>query len=205
MADYLKGAEPFAFEGNETGVLVIHGFTGSTQSMRYLGQSLHERFGFTVVGPCLPGHGTSPDEMSKTGYLDWLGAVERELKALAARKKRVFVTGLSMGGTLTLNLAARFPKLVQGIAPISAAAGPLPDGFWVCTPNSPLWSSTMTYGSESDNASPSNGRVRSDARKNVPFLGCCSSLITRCVALHQCAVPARFIAFAPGCAKKVLL
>ncbi|TMV92057.1 alpha/beta fold hydrolase [Thioclava sp. BHET1] len=129
MSDYLKGAEPFAFEGNETGVLVIHGFTGSTQSMRYLGQSLHERFGFTVLGPCLPGHGTSPDEMSKTGYLDWLGAVERALEALAARKKRVFVTGLSMGGTLTLNLAARFPKLVQGIAPISAAAGPLPDGF----------------------------------------------------------------------------
>ncbi len=122
MVDVLNGAEPFAFEGNDIGVLVLHGFTGSTQSIRELGEGLHRQFGFSVEAPRLPGHGTSPDDMEGTGYLDWLGEAEASLRRLSARKKRVFVTGLSMGGTLTLNLGARFPDLVSAIAPIAAPA-----------------------------------------------------------------------------------
>jgi carboxylesterase len=123
MVAVLQGAETFSLEGNDVGVLVLHGFTGSTQSVRDLGAGLHERYGFTVLGPRLPGHGTSPDDMETTGYLDWVGAAETALHELAARKRRVFVTGLSMGGSLTLNLAARFPDNVQAIAPIAAPAG----------------------------------------------------------------------------------
>ena len=37
----MKDTEPFSFAGSDTGVLVLHGFTGSTQSMRYLGQELN--------------------------------------------------------------------------------------------------------------------------------------------------------------------
>jgi carboxylesterase len=129
MATIMKDAEPFAFDGGDVGVLVLHGFTGSTQSMRYLGEGLHRRFGFTVSAPCLPGHGTSPDDMETTSYLDWLGAAEKALQDLTARKRKVFVTGLSMGGVLTLNLAARFPALVSGIVPISAPAGVLPEAI----------------------------------------------------------------------------
>jgi carboxylesterase len=129
MVEILKGAEPFAFEGNDVGVLVIHGFTGTTQSMRFLGEGLHSRFGFSVVGPRLPGHGTSPDDMEATTYLDWLGEAERALHDLAKRKRKVFVTGLSMGGSLTLNLAGRFPELVAAMAPIAAAAGTITEGF----------------------------------------------------------------------------
>ncbi len=125
----MKDAEPFSFQGNDVGVLVVHGFTGSTQSIRYLGEGLHRRFGFSVVAPRLPGHGTSPDDMEATSYLDWMGEVERALRELARRSRRVFVTGLSMGGTLTLNLAARFPDLVHAIAPIASAAGLTSNGF----------------------------------------------------------------------------
>ncbi len=132
MVEVLKDAEPFQYEGNDIGVLVVHGFTGSTQSMRYLGESLHRRFGFSVVGPRLPGHGTSPDDMETTGYLDWLGGAEEALRTLAARKRKVFVTGLSVGGTLTLNLAARFGDLVHGVAPIAAAAGSIPSRLRMC-------------------------------------------------------------------------
>lgn len=77
--------------------------------MRYLGEALNRRFGFSVVGPRLPGHGTSPDDMETTGYLDWMGVAEQALREVAKRKSKVFVTGLSMGGTLTVNLAARCP------------------------------------------------------------------------------------------------
>lgn len=125
MVDILEGAEPFAFEGNDIGVLVVHGFTGCPQSMRYLGEELNKRFGFTVVGPRLPGHGTSVDDMATTGCADWIGEADRALKELASRTKKVFVTGLSMGGTITLNLAWRHKDIVQGIAPISAAFGVL--------------------------------------------------------------------------------
>ena len=44
----LAGAEPFFFKGNDIGVLVCHGFTGTTQSMRYLGEQLHGA-GYTVT------------------------------------------------------------------------------------------------------------------------------------------------------------
>ena len=123
MTEILKGAEPFAFEGERASVLVIHGFTGTTQSMRYLGETLNARFGFDVLGPRLAGHGTSPDDMETTGYLDWLGSAEDALKELAGRGRPVFVTGLSMGGMLTLALAARHPDLVAGAIPINAVAG----------------------------------------------------------------------------------
>ena len=123
MTKYLEGAEPFEFEGKGASVLVVHGFTGTTQSMRYLGEQLNQQFGFSVLGPALPGHGTSPDEMEKTDFLDWIGAAESALKKLAERGAPVFVTGLSMGGMITLGLAARFPDLVAGIVPINAIAG----------------------------------------------------------------------------------
>jgi carboxylesterase len=129
MVEVLKGAEPFSFDGNDVGVLVLHGFTGSTQSVRDLGVGLHRRYGFSVVAPRLPGHGTSIDDMETTGYLDWVREAETALRDLSSRKRRVFVTGLSMGGTLTLNLAARFAKLVDAIAPIAAHVGTHTEAF----------------------------------------------------------------------------
>ena len=123
MVEVLKGAEPFSLEGNDIGVLVVHGFTGSTQSIRDLGVGLNRRFGFSVVAPRLPVHGTSVDDMETTGYLDWLREAEAALRDLSSRKRLVFATGLSMGGTLTVNLAARLPKMVDAIAPIAAHVG----------------------------------------------------------------------------------
>lgn len=126
MAKTMEGAEAFRFEAEgQPAVLVLHGFTGSTQSMRYLGEELHRKFGFFVYGPRLAGHGTSPDDMATTGYLDWLGTAETALKEMAATHGKVFVAGLSMGGTLCLNLAARFPELVAGIIPINGCGGRL--------------------------------------------------------------------------------
>ncbi len=126
MTEIMEGAEAFRFEAaGQPAVLLLHGFTGSTQSMRYLGEQLHRKFGFFVYGPRLAGHGTSPDDMATTGYLDWLGTAEAALKEMAASHGKAFVTGLSMGGTLCLNLAARFPELVAGIIPINGCGGKL--------------------------------------------------------------------------------
>ena len=61
----LAGAEPFFFDGSDVGCLVSHGFTGTTQSMRFLGEFLANEGGLTVIGPRLKGHGTSVEDMAK--------------------------------------------------------------------------------------------------------------------------------------------
>nr|7E0N_A Chain A, Thermostable monoacylglycerol lipase,Lipase [synthetic construct]7E0N_B Chain B, Thermostable monoacylglycerol lipase,Lipase [synthetic construct]7E0N_C Chain C, Thermostable monoacylglycerol lipase,Lipase [synthetic construct]7E0N_D Chain D, Thermostable monoacylglycerol lipase,Lipase [synthetic construct] len=115
----VKGAEPFFFEGNDIGILVLHGFTGSPQSMRPLGEAYHEA-GYTVCGPRLKGHGTHYEDMEKTTCQDWIDSVEAGYEWLKNRCGTIFVTGLSMGGTLTLYMAEHHPEIC-GIAPINAA------------------------------------------------------------------------------------
>lgn len=123
MTEYpiLSGAEPFYFEGGEIGVLVLHGFTGTPQSMFFLGHYLAEKGGLTVSGPRLKGHGTSPADMALSSAEDWVRSVEHAMQRLQARCRRLFVTGLSMGGTLALYLAATYPRTFAGVAPINGA------------------------------------------------------------------------------------
>lgn len=105
-------------EGNDIGVLVIHGFTGSTQSMRLVGYQLN-KWGYTVSMPCLKGHGTTPEDMETCTYRDWIDSVKTAYTELAAKVKDIFVFGLSMGGTLTLYCGIHFP--VKGIITVNAA------------------------------------------------------------------------------------
>ncbi|QKW06030.1 alpha/beta fold hydrolase [Streptomyces sp. NA04227] len=116
----LPGAEPYRHEGNEVGVLLCHGFTGSPQSMRPWGQYLAAQ-GLTVSVPLLPGHGTRWEDMQLTGWQDWYAEVDRKLTALTDRCERVFVCGLSMGGALALRLAAKHGEAVSGIAVVNPA------------------------------------------------------------------------------------
>ncbi|MFE9766569.1 alpha/beta hydrolase [Streptomyces sp. NPDC005808] len=116
----LPGAEPFRHEGGEVGVLLCHGFTGSPQSLRPWAEYLAER-GLTVALPLLPGHGTRWEDMQLTGWQDWYAEVDRELRALRERCAQVFVFGLSMGGALTLRLAAKHGDEVSGIVVVNPA------------------------------------------------------------------------------------
>ena len=114
----LPGAEPFAFPGTgadaDTGVLLVHGFTGSPYSMRPWGEALAAD-GFTVRAPLLPGHGTRWQDANATTSEQWVQAVSSAFDELAARCDRVFVGGLSMGGTLALRLAELRPDDVAGL------------------------------------------------------------------------------------------
>ncbi|MFG2333785.1 alpha/beta hydrolase [Streptomyces sp. NPDC048604] len=116
----LPGAEPYRHEGGEVGVLLCHGFTGSPQSLRPWAEYLAER-GLTVSLPLLPGHGTRWEDMAVTGWEDWYAEVERALEELLARCTTVFVFGLSMGGALTLRLAARHGDRIAGVVVVNPA------------------------------------------------------------------------------------
>jgi carboxylesterase len=84
--------------------------------------------GFTVELPRLPGHGTSIDDMLTTGWSDWSGAAEAAYEELASRCDKVVVAGLSMGGTLTVWLAAHHPG-IAGIVVVNPAIDAPADSF----------------------------------------------------------------------------
>lgn len=72
--------------------------------MRPLGEALAAA-GIRAVGPVLPGHDRSAEELAAFSEADWLGSVRGALGSLHAEHERVFVVGLSLGGLLTLALA----------------------------------------------------------------------------------------------------
>ncbi len=103
--------EPFFWEGGPVGVLLVHGFTATPAEVRLLGEFLHAR-GFTVAGPLLPGHGTTPQDLNRARWQDWVKAAESSYRQLVARCETVFLGGESMGGLLALYLAAEHPQAV---------------------------------------------------------------------------------------------
>jgi carboxylesterase len=110
----LPGAEPFAHDGSEVGVLMCHGFTGCPQSLRPWAEALADA-GYTVRLPLLPGHGTTWQELNRTRWPDWYTAVSTALDELTQRCRAVVVAGLSMGGALALRLAAQRGQDVAGL------------------------------------------------------------------------------------------
>jgi len=121
----MPGAEAFAFPGGSgpdarTGVLLIHGFTGNPMSMRPWGEHLAAE-GFAVSCPLLPGHGTTWQGCNASSHDQWTTAVSEAFDALAADCDRVFVAGLSMGGTLATRLAEVRPDDVAGLVLVNPA------------------------------------------------------------------------------------
>ena len=104
----INGAEPFIFPGNDKGILLVHGFTGSPAEMKLLGEYLHT-LGYTVLAPRLCGHGTHVRDMAPTTWPYWYGAVEDGYHLLKGLCKDISVIGLSMGGLLSLKLAVEQP------------------------------------------------------------------------------------------------
>ena len=128
--DIIPGCEPWSAPGGPHGALVLHGYTGSPQSVRGLAEALHEA-GFAVELPLLPGHGTSVDDLADTTWDDWSATAEGAYQSLAGRVDKVVVAGLSMGGALTLWLAARHPELagIVCINPVVDLGAELVDGI----------------------------------------------------------------------------
>jgi carboxylesterase len=111
MAQIIPTAEPFFFPGaaGQPGVLLIHGFTGTPQSLRPMGEYLSRTRGFACLGVRLAGHATSPQDMARSHYQDWLASVEDGFDLLAGVAGHIYLAGFSMGGALALTLANRLP------------------------------------------------------------------------------------------------
>ena len=116
MPGILPTAEPFFLPGNQTGCLLIHGFTGSPKEMRWMGEDLAGR-GYSVLGIRLAGHATQPADMIRSRREDWMASVEDGYNLLRGAAQRIYLVGLSMGGALALLMSTRLE--VAGVAGLS--------------------------------------------------------------------------------------
>jgi len=107
--------------GTGTPVIMLHGFTGSTEIWRPLINKLEQAF--RVITIDLPGHGQTDAPPETTRY-----RMELVADDLAGLLDRLQATpahwlGYSMGGRLALYLACRLPQLVRSLILESASPG----------------------------------------------------------------------------------
>jgi carboxylesterase len=118
----LPGAGPFYFEGNEVGIIFIHGGGGGTcADLKGIAEELHHKKGYTIHVPLLPGFGTNPKNLKNTTVEDFKDALHQEIDLLKKKCQKIIVGGHSMGGALTLIMAAQHD--LDGIFTISAPVG----------------------------------------------------------------------------------
>ena len=122
-------AEPFTADGDDVGIVLLHGFTGSPKSVSPWGRSLAAQ-GWTVRVPLLPGHGTTWQDMNRTTWQDWYAVADSAIEDLRQRCRAIFVMGLSMGGALALRAAQQHPDEVTGLVLVNPAVhAERPDRF----------------------------------------------------------------------------
>lgn len=110
----------FFLPGNENGVLLIHGLTGTPTEMRILAKGLNKA-GYSVFCMQLAGHCGNEADLCRTTWQDWYQSVEDALQFLASKLRGcLFVGGLSMGALLSLKLAADHPDQIKGVGVFGA-------------------------------------------------------------------------------------
>jgi len=115
----LRGAQTIDLqEEGSPGVLLLHGFGDTPQTLALLARRLHKS-GYSLYAPLLPGHGRDMAAFDQSRASDWIDASKSAFVEMRARHDSVSVVGLSMGGALAVLIAAELddiPALVL-IAP----------------------------------------------------------------------------------------
>jgi esterase/lipase/1-acyl-sn-glycerol-3-phosphate acyltransferase len=107
--------KPYLIKGasRDMGVVLVHGYMAAPFEVKSLAEVL-ARNGLWVYAPRLKGHGTSPEDLARRTYADWMAAVERGYAIMSHLCRQVVVGGFSAGGLLALELAARL-KDIKGV------------------------------------------------------------------------------------------
>jgi carboxylesterase len=120
VVSVIPNPQAFYLPSGPVAVLMIHGFNGSPASIKPWAQGLAD-LGFSVAAPCLPGHGTTWEDMNNTTWQQWYEEVDKEFTKLKQKHERVFVAGFSMGGALSLRLASIRGSEIEGLILINPA------------------------------------------------------------------------------------
>ncbi len=103
-----KGKDIFLKNQGNKAILLIHGFTGIPYEMKYLADKIYENTDYTIYVPRLPGHGTNTKDFKESSANDWLRKSYDSYLELKSDYDSVSVIGLSMGGLISLLIAAKF-------------------------------------------------------------------------------------------------
>ena len=109
------------------GALLLHGLTGSPQSLGDLPAVLSAG-GFQVSVPVLAGHCTTLEDLESKEWADWVRTAEISYRDLSSRCAPVLVVGLSVGGSLACHLAAEHPE-IAGLVLLNPFVDPPAESF----------------------------------------------------------------------------
>ena len=112
---------------NGEAILLLHGISSGCAQMIPLGRMLND-YGYAVHCVNVAGHGTYPEDLLHTSWEDMITKADYDFSMLKRYYDKVYVTGLSLGGDLCLELASRRTDLA-GIIPVSAPLRMLPGNF----------------------------------------------------------------------------
>lgn len=100
-------ASPYDLGQHETAtaVLCLHGLSGTPYEVRPVAEQLAAA-GMRALGIALPGHNTSPEDLARTSRSQWVDAAFEAVEELRSAHDRVAIVGVSMGGVVSLEIAA---------------------------------------------------------------------------------------------------
>lgn len=109
-----RGPTEFFASGASPCVVGLHGFSGTAAELRPLLDRIAAA-GFAVDAALLAGHGTSPAELQKLGFDDWVAGVRERLRRIAERHGSYVLLGFSLGSLVAMQLASE-ADLPEGLA-----------------------------------------------------------------------------------------
>ena len=100
------------------GCLVVHGLTGSPETVAPLAEALLAQ-GYRVSSPWLAGHQGTLEDLGKSTWQEWVETVRVAFQTLRREVDQVYYAGLSLGALLGLKLAIDEGWGVKGLALLS--------------------------------------------------------------------------------------
>ncbi|QMS85775.1 alpha/beta hydrolase [Candidatus Xianfuyuplasma coldseepsis] len=110
--------ENILMEGtNNLGIIICHTLGADPQQMKPLGKKLN-KLGYTVSIPLYDGHGGSFTEVIQSEVPLWYDNVVEAYSELSTKVEKIFVIGMSIGGTFSVKLAEEYD--LAGIITVNA-------------------------------------------------------------------------------------
>lgn len=108
----------YDIQGSGPPVLLLHGFTGSRQTWKFIINKLSQSY--TLITVDLPGHGQTKADTPRS-----MGACCHDLNQLLIENgfKNVHILGYSLGGRIALSFMMLYPEMVASLILESASPG----------------------------------------------------------------------------------
>lgn len=112
---------------NGKAILLLHGISSGCAQMVPLGKMLND-YGYAVHCVNVAGHGTYPQDLLHTSFRNMIEKADYDFEMLKKHFDTVYVGGLSLGGCLSLALAAERSD-VAGVISVSSPMKMLANNF----------------------------------------------------------------------------